>query len=571
MLITKFNRLIRNKFVWGAFAFVVCVSFIGLFTSRGGCGVEQQEVKGIAKIDGRPVPVEEFQQAKFTTIFELSMMIGRSFAVNSRNEPQIARQAWERIAALDAAQNLGLSASDDEVVDTIQREERFMENGVFSRARYNAFVQNLNIGSARYERMLREDITLQKMRGLLTAATWLSPAEVERAIGTYADNFRIEYVVLSPDKFTAGVQAAEADMRNYYEQNSNSFVIPEQVRVRYATFPAANYPSGTNDVSEEMVLSYYENHRDDYLSVTTNEAATNGVGDALTNATEGVRPLDEVRESIVPILLHEVSAQKALEAARLFCDSMTPDRKGNALTFDQALAKNGMPAVTTAWFGLNDRVPGISAGAAFNRAAFELGTEVEEQFSDGVPGTNAAYIIHLLERRPARLPDLKEIYDEVKPLATQRVREEALRVKAGEVRDGAIAQMASNRTFRQAVSTWSLNVVTTAPFSALTAPDELSDRSPLSEITQCKTGELTYPFTLTNGMAVAYVAERTPAEPETRDAAQRQIMMGLMRQRVNGLFAEWKKSLLTAGRFEDFTAAATNATPGASDESETLD
>lgn len=572
MLISKFNRLIRNKFIWGAFAFLVCVSFVGMFTSRGGCGVERQEVKGIARINGRPVEAEEFKQAKFDTILELSMMLGRPISVNSRNEAQIRRQAWERIAAIDEARALGLVTSDDEVIDTLQRDERFMENGVFSRARYDNFVQGTlrswNIGGARFEKMLREDITLQKMQGLISAATWLSPADVERAISTYADNFRIEYVVLPQDKFADEVQATDADVRTFYEAHSNSFVVPEQVRVRYVTFPAAKYPAGTNDISEELVLSYYENHRPDYLVMSTNKAATNAPENTLTNSMETVRPLDEVRDSIMDILVRDASAQNALEAARLFCDSMTPDRKGNALTFDQALAKTIMPATTTAWFDLNERVPDISAGSAFNRAAFDLGADPEESFSDGVLGTNAAYVINLLERRPARLPDLKELYEEVKPLATRRVREEALRVKADEIRDHAISLMASNKTFHQAVSTWALNVVTTAPFSAVTAPDALSDMAVLGEITLCKSGELTYPFELTNGMAIAHIAERIPAEAEARNAAQRQVMMGLMRQRMRGLYTEWQRSLLLGGRFEDLSVAPTNAEAAATAESE---
>jgi hypothetical protein len=328
--------------------------------------------------------------------------------------------------------------------------------------------------------------------------------------------------------------------------------------VRYVTFPAARHPVVTNAVNDEEIENYYEANRREYTVASTNAAATNASAGA-TNETETIIPLDDVRDSIRLILAREATIQQALEQSRKFVDSMTPDRKGNMLTFDQAVAQAGLAVSTTVLFSMTEKVPGVSAGAAFNKAAFELQRDSgEETHSDGIQGTNAAYVLDLLERVPPRLPPLDEIMAEVRPFATQRVREERLLAKAGEIHDKIQAGLKDGKSFDKIVDTWSMNVSTTAPFAAVTAPDEFSDMKALGEITLCHTGELTTPFEVTNGIAIAYVVARMPAEAAAREASQRQVVSSLVRHRVRVLYGEWQKNLLKGGRFEDLRIAPTN-------------
>src|ERR1035437_1522994 len=83
MFISKFNKLIRNKFVWSGFAFIVILSFVAWQTKTG--GISEEETKNAAgKLDGKPVPAAEMRSAYFNSYLYMSLMVGRALKITPR-------------------------------------------------------------------------------------------------------------------------------------------------------------------------------------------------------------------------------------------------------------------------------------------------------------------------------------------------------------------------------------------------------------------------------------------------------------------------------------------------------
>jgi hypothetical protein len=495
-------------------------------------------------------------------------MVGRHIPITEKIEEQLKQEAWQRLAALKAAARYGITTSDEEVLATIQRDERFLVNGMFSKARYQYFTQTvqerLGVSPAHFEEVTREDVTLQKVQHVLGTAAWIPPAELSRSVATYADAFTVKYVTLEPDRLVKDVKATEDEARSFYEAHTNYFVIPEKARVRYVEFPAGRYLASLPTNAEEEIEQYYDDNRKEFLIVTTNAAGsvTNALAAGAstagseTNVLESLRPLDEVRDAIRTVLVHRASAQAALDAARDFSVTLTPDRQGNAPTFEETAAKAGLTIVTTALFTVSEPLPGISAGVAFNRAAFELRPVLEESFSDGIAGSNAAYVLSFVERLDARVPDFDEIREKVTPLATEYVRRKALEAKAEEMGKAWRMAVKAGKTFEQAVAPEALNIVTTKPFTAFTAPEALGDFDLLREITTRNAGEVTELLESTNGFHLAYVAERKPAEDAAKQAVYQQVLQSLTRHRARLIYTDWQKYLLHTNRFQEVDAVA---------------
>mgnify|MGYP001087428009 CR=1 FL=1 len=81
-------------------------------------------------------------------------------------------------------------------------------------------------------------------------------------------------------------------------------------------------------------------------------------------------------------------------------------------------------------------------------------------------------------------------------------------------------------------------------------------REILEEITSRNAKELAEPVAGTNGLVIAYVAERLPATAEEAGAVRAQLNMNLSRRRTRILFGEWQGFLLHAGKFKPRTAPA---------------
>ena len=93
MLISKFNRMIHNKLVWGLFALVVSLSMFGLGAVSLRGNRARRDVEGT--LFGKPVLTAELQAARMGTLgFRPRPDLSQEQLV------ELQRQTWRRVALL---------------------------------------------------------------------------------------------------------------------------------------------------------------------------------------------------------------------------------------------------------------------------------------------------------------------------------------------------------------------------------------------------------------------------------------------------------------------------------------
>lgn len=183
-------------------------------------------------------------------------------------------------AALDeAARKVGLSVGDAEVVRQLQTAPAFQNaDGSFNRAAYADLLKREGLSEATFEAGLRSDAARQMLGGALTGATtvpqavadsytrWLTetrdlsvvelnpanlpsplPAPTEDELkafhSTHAEQFtrpetrHITYLRLTPEDLAAEVKLDEAALRKAYDENIDSYVVPERRAVEVLVYP----------------------------------------------------------------------------------------------------------------------------------------------------------------------------------------------------------------------------------------------------------------------------------------------------------------------------------------------
>lgn len=559
MLIMKFNKMIRNKFVWWIIAGIVIITFVGWFSPRGGCENAAPPAGSAGALDGKPVTETELRQARLNTYLGLCLSVGRVVTITPRIDRELRDQAWQRIAALRAAADLNITATPEEILAKLQRDPQFQEGGVFSRQRYQTFCQNvlgtLNATVAQFERHIAETIILQKLNLVTASAVWVSPDELKIMASRYADSFRIDYVSLGTNSIPAGsIKPTDTDLHAYFAQNTNLFMVPPKVAVRYISVPVSHYLSkAVEKVDTNAIEDYYIAHSDEYMS-----ADTNGIRTAI--------PIEQVTQAISNRILHEAAVQLARDAVNELSDSLVPDREGNALTFDALATKANCEIHKSPLFAREAAVPGIDAGLAFNAAAFRLRPAADECFSDAIAGSNHVYLMTLATNTEAYLPEFDTIKDDIRPHATAKATYDALEKKAGELRDFFKAGLNKRQSFAELAAAKAMTVSTTALFTASTAPDALSSPDILRDITARNAGELSDVLPGANSLIIGYVAERKPAGEDELATVQQQVAMNVTRRRGRILFGEWQRSLVAGGRKLDHTPAEDRTDLPADDE-----
>ncbi len=570
MLIGKFHRLIQSRLLWLGFLLVVVFTFViwGMITPRGARRAREQQAAG--RLNGKPVSHQEFRQAYFNSYLSVVMIMGQALNITPKLDKELRRAAWRRLAALAEARKLGISASDAEVVATIQHHPGFAVDGRFSPARYNAFIAGLlrsvGVSETQFEQHVREEIILQKMRHMIRRAALISPFEQKRAFATLTDVFTVDYTLVRPSDVAGEVHLSREDVRAYFDRDPAAFTIPEKVRVAYVEFPISNYLADAS-VSEDDIQAYYDQHIDDFTT-DTNAAATNAASstNAVAETDSLYRPLDEVHDEIAATLRHNAAVAAAQDAATDFVVALAPDREGNAPTFEEAAADRGLKVLTLPPFAEKEPLAGISAGLDFNHAAFELSLGPDDYFSDAVVGTSAVYVIALKERFEPRVPQFDEVAARVRAAAEADALEKALTEKARKLHDDLEKGLAAGKTFAKIVRRHGLIPVNVTNLTAAVGFKDLDEDTSdtiLRAILVRNQGELTDLVPLEDAIAIAYIAERKPGDPARFESLRQNIINALRRDRARLLWQGFEDYLLRQAHFEEKTypeetAAETN-------------
>ena len=558
MMISKFHKLIQSRLLWGAFLVIIVFSFViwGMVWPSDLKKAEQANAAGT--LDGATVSHGEFRSAYLNTYLARALALGREVQSTPESDAVLRRLSWQRLATLREANQLGIVAADAELRSAIR--SNFAEtNGVFDPARYQAFLQNvirpLGFSTAQFEQHLREEIQIQKLAHLIGRQATVTPLEIHRTFDTLMDTFAVDYVFVGPADVEADVKVSDEDVRKLFDDDPAAFTIPEKRETSYAAFPVADYFDGKLEVSDDDVQDYYELHIADY---TTQETGTNG------QPREVVADLDDVREGIVAALRRQAAFEKADAAAAELAYRALPDREGTVPEFAAEAEKAGRKAQKLAPFSRFE-VPLEDGGAALAAAAFELAPNSYDRVSSTIAGTENVYVLYLENVLEPRVPAFDEVRDQVREVARQKAVAAGLAAKGQAVQEAAAAGIAAGQSFADAVAGAGAKAQSAEPFTGMsgsTSTNEIA-QTLVQAVVSYNQGEVTEPVPHGDGLIVAYLKARTPADPATYDSYQSEIASAIRARRGQGLFRDWQAALLAPERFTDFQRVAADAEEGA--------
>jgi len=455
----------------------------------------------------------------------------------------LRKRTWLRLAALYKSRQFGITVSDEQIARAIQRDPTFAENGVFSPRRYELIVrQQLGIPVGVFEGYVRQDLTLRQLSAIIEATAWTPPSEVQQRLENLTDMFTVAYVAVTNTNVVAGIEANELDAREYFEENSEFFRIPDQVRVRYAAYPVSNFLDHADaQVSELEIHEEYTNRLDEYSTVDTNGNTT-------------VTPFDEVGEEIAQSLKWNRALDLARDSANAFALDLARDEYGRAMTFDEAVIAREVAAHTTEYFSASTLLTNLAVDLEFNRTAFSLDPDDEEAyFSGAVDGEQAVYVLAALDERESRIPLLDDILDEVLPLAQEQAERDAYEDYAKMVRNVIETALDEGKPLHEGIVGSGLNVATTAPFSVYGGADEEDPHAGdlARAVVNLMPGDVSDPVEIPDGALVGYVLRREPGDIASAAAIRPQLHSTLDSYRAGTLFQNWAEGLLEEGNFVD--------------------
>jgi hypothetical protein len=516
VFIYHFNRLIRNRILWGFFAIVIAFAFVAVDS----CFQSPQDAQTAGAIDGKKIPYDQFEQ---------TVQAIRGFGRNRDNETPssvVDRRAWEQLAARLTAEKSGMAADKAEVQAALAEVPGFQGPAGFDINRYRAVLAEQGLTPQAYEALVAHQLALMKSASLVESAAWVAPMELEDELAAMTDRFTVQAATVSNRFAAVDMRLEEKDLRKFYEENQASFALPDRVAVRYIAIPVTNYLPFVS-VPEEDLQEYYDSHTGTYTRTTTN------------NTTETI-PYAEVRDKILAELQMEEARYCASTAVTFNIYGKLADAGTNALL--TVAEQAGLAVKTSPLFAADETLYWADNSKEFAGAAFELDPDRSDSRFGIVKGDAFVYVIERTAFSPAHTPSYEEVLDDLRPRAQAKARDKAFQDYVKELRADLRNLLDEGKSFADAAKAKALNVSTSLTYTVHDIQNQSfpNNFSIAYGAMTLKKGDLSeaVPASASHSLLV-YVQDRQPGDALAAEMMRAQIRAGIARRRTNNLFPEW--------------------------------
>jgi peptidyl-prolyl cis-trans isomerase D len=548
MMISKFHKLIQSRVVWTAFAILISVAFVTVYTgskssARKMRSENEQQIAG--RLFGEDVSRQEYGQAYRNVYVMYTLMAGRMMNIDEQMNDLLAQAAWQRLAILKKAQQMGLTVSEEQTIAQIEQQPLFQnqQTGRFDRNIFDSFVSaalpRMQMTVAGFENLMMENVLIEKASAMATQGALVTETEVRKTFHLVSDKLTVQYAAI-PRSLAPAPEVTEDEAKAYYEDFKGEFMMPEKISVRYVQYPVSDYTDGIL-VTDDMVVAFYENNKQRYVKPAA-EGAPEG-------APPEYRPLEEVRDSIASLLTTGLAQREAINAA----DGLVAQLADESVTFDLAAEQAGLTIIANIPpFAPTDTLKDIDPTAPFAQMAFTLENDPSHYYSDPVPGREYVYVIALERRLPAFLPGYDVVREDVIEAAKTAAGERAYVNAAETIHSEIETALKAGSSFADAASQQKLNVETTEPFSAAEPPDMELGQVLVQSTVMFDEGTLVELIPAGDEFIIAYVVEKLVADENTElDMMRAQLEIGIQRDKISRLATAWQQSILKEAALED--------------------
>src|SRR5690242_10361802 len=240
------------KIALGTILVVICGSMVITLIPGGigqlGLGGPGQGV--VATVEGQPITAIGVRQ-------EAQQLLRQRFPRGNPQEaallPFFASQAADmmimRQAVISEAQRMGLRASDQDVRDQIEHgvyAPTFFPGGKFvGEQQYEVILQNAGLSVPEFERNVKSEIMLNKLRDLVSGSVLVTDAEVRQEFEKQNTKVKFDYAALRRDDLLKAIHPSEAELKAFFDRNKASYnnSIPERRKIEYAVIDFAKVES----------------------------------------------------------------------------------------------------------------------------------------------------------------------------------------------------------------------------------------------------------------------------------------------------------------------------------------
>jgi peptidyl-prolyl cis-trans isomerase D len=257
-----FLRKRKRSWIIVFFLFVIIIVFIAFY---GGNTRQDAGFQDVAEINGEVISQREFALhyqrllERYREAFKGSMTPDLAKNLNLKNH--LLEELIVQKLMFQEARAMGLTVSDNELVQQLAQVPEFQVNGRFNKERYLQLLRANRISPAQFEDEQREQLTIQRLFGIVLESIHVTEAEVRDRYRFEQEKINLHFIRLSAKDFLTAIKLTDEEIKMFYDRNMESLKEPLKVAVEYLSYPFEQF-SSSNQINDKEIEEYYQRNRE---------------------------------------------------------------------------------------------------------------------------------------------------------------------------------------------------------------------------------------------------------------------------------------------------------------------
>jgi peptidyl-prolyl cis-trans isomerase D len=326
-LMLDFLRKRKRSWIITLLLGIIVITFVAFY---GGSKYQNQGGSDVAEVNGQAISQREFTLQYQRTLERYRELLKGSLTPemlkNLNIKGNVLEELIQKRLALQEAQSLGITASDEELVNSLAQVPDFQVAGRFNKDRYLQLLRVNNLNPSEFEEEQRQQLTIQRLYAVILDSVHVTDAEVRDRYRVEQEKINLHYVRLPLSDFIPEVQLTEDEVKQFYDRNKESLKEPLKIQVEYLSYPFEQFlPSA--QIDDKEVENYYQANRESKFH-HPKQAKVRYISLRLTPAVEA-KQKDEVKARASRILADARAGKDFAQLAKQNSDDPSAEKGGD--------------------------------------------------------------------------------------------------------------------------------------------------------------------------------------------------------------------------------------------------
>ncbi|MGB1580546.1 MAG: SurA N-terminal domain-containing protein, partial [Nevskiales bacterium] len=215
----------------------------------------------VAEVGDVDISRVQLQRAYDQSYQRLQQLMGENFKPDEIDTAQLRRGVLENLVQESLlkqhAKKAGYRVSDVQIIQSLQSQPAFQEDGSFSPQRYREVLSRSGYTAASYEQLLRQSLAVEQLQAGLTNTAFITDKDIDAALRRQKQRRQLSYLMFPHSRYLSEASISDADIKARYEMDAEKYRTPEQLKLAYVELDKTKLPAA-EEPEQEVLKAIYD-------------------------------------------------------------------------------------------------------------------------------------------------------------------------------------------------------------------------------------------------------------------------------------------------------------------------